>query len=78
MKRGRGRPLKEPDDLITLDTAVEAILEHLTKKYGAVTAAKLSYSKGTLYNKSSKGDLHVWKKGKYVLVSEREVLKLVS
>lgn len=77
-QRGRGRPPKEPDDLITLDMAVEKLKQHLAIKYNPTVADACCYAKGTLYNKLYRGELHGWKKGKYMLVSEREILKLVS
>lgn len=77
-QRGRGRPAKEPDDLITIDEAVAAIKEYLAKKYSPAIAERCAYSKGTLYNKCSKGELHAIRKGKYALLSRSEVIKLVS
>lgn len=78
MKRGRGRPPKEPNDLITIADAVDAIRVHLTEKYGASVADRLSLKKGTLYNKTSRGDLTTWHKGRYAFVSLSEVLEMVS
>lgn len=76
--RGRGRPAKEPDDLITIDTAIEEIKEFLTKKYSPTVAMALCYAKGTIYNKLYRKEIQGYRKGKYTLVSQREILKLVS
>jgi hypothetical protein len=78
MKRGRGRPPGEPKDLITLNEAVSRIKDHLAQKYSPTIADACSYAKGTLYNKIYRGELHGYRKGKLVLVSEKEVLQLVS
>lgn len=78
-KRGRGRPPNKPNDLITLDQAVVAIREALTQKYhNDEIVKKCSYSKGTLYNKTSSGEIHAWREGKFSLVSRAEILKLVG
>ncbi len=80
MMKKRGRPPKEPSDLITLDQALEAIREEIRRKYphNEELVSRLAYSKGTLYNKSSLGQVHKWRKGKYVLFSKHEILKLVA
>lgn len=78
-KRGPGRPPGEPKDLITLDQAVGRIRAFLMNKYKNPTVVEsCAYAKGTLYNKIYRGELHKYRKGKFVLVSEREVLQLVS
>lgn len=77
-KRGRGRPPKEPNDLITIEEAVTAIRTHLTSKYGPSVAERLSLAKGTLYNKTSRGELTTWHKGKYAFVSLAEVLRMAG
>lgn len=78
-KRRPGRPPNKPNDLITLDQAVDAIRTALAEKYhNDEIVKKCSYSKGTLYNKTSSGELHTWREGKLVLVSQAEVLKLVG
>jgi hypothetical protein len=78
-KRKVGRPAKEPVDLITMDEAVTVIKEYLMNRYNNPTVVeRCAYSKGTLYNKTSSGELNRWRKGKYCLVSKAEVLKLVS
>lgn len=79
MKRGPGRPAKEPNDLITIDEAVETIKVFLMKRYNnPKIVEQCSLSKGTIYNKTYEGKLHTWRKGKYALVSKAEVLRLVS
>jgi hypothetical protein len=77
-KRGPGRPAKEPADLITIDQAVIAIREELVKKYSPEVADRCALAKGTIRNKVWNKSLNSWKKGKYVLLSRSEVLKLVS
>jgi hypothetical protein len=76
--RGPGRPPKEPNDLITVDQAVEVIREEAARKYPPEIAKLLTYAKGTIRNKIWKRELHSWKKGKYSLVSRAEVARLVS
>lgn len=78
MKRGRGRPAKEPNDLIDLRGAVQLIKETLTTKYPPEIANKLCLAPGTLRNKASLGQLHTWRKGKYSFFSKAEILKLVG
>lgn len=78
LKRGRGRPMKEPTDLITIDQAVDAIKEHLTKKFGPEVASRMGYAKGTIYNMTSAGALHTWHHGRYAFVSKAEVLGLTK
>lgn len=78
MKRQRGRPPKTPDDLITIDDAVKALREFLQENYPPETARKMELAKGTLYNKTAKGILNTWPRGRFALVSKAEVLKLVS
>lgn len=79
-KRGRGRPPKEPDDLITVDQAVEAIKEELRRRYkdNEELVRRRALAKGTLYNKISRQELHRWGPRNTALVSRREVLKLVG
>jgi hypothetical protein len=78
MKRQRGRPPKEPSDLITLDLAIERLKAYLLEKYEPQDAMAMCLAKGTLYNKICKNELHSWRRGKFVLVSEKEVLQLVG
>lgn len=78
MKRKVGRPAKVPDDLITLEMAVQVIKEELAKKYPPEVAKLLAYAPGTIRNKVSKGELHSWPRGRYAFLSKAEVIKLVS
>lgn len=79
MKRGRGRPAKEPEDLISVDDALKVIKQELNKKYSPDVAAKLCIAKGTLRNKIWKNEVQRWPKGKYIFLSKAEVIeKLVS
>jgi hypothetical protein len=78
-KRKVGRPPKQPEDLITLDQAVEEIKIELRRKYKDEAVVKrLSLAKGTIYNKISKQELHRWGPRHTALVSRSEVLKLVG
>ena len=74
----RGRPAKQPADLITIEQAVFEIKAHLETKYGPVIADKCCLAKGTLYNKTSSGALQTWPVGRFALVSKAEVLGLVK
>lgn len=77
-EKKRGRPAKEPDDLITLDEAVAAIKQFLHSRFTEETATRRELSKKTLYNKRNLNEIYPYKKGTVALVSKAEVLKLVS
>ena len=76
----RGRPAKPPEDVMTLDQAVEKLKEYLLSLYkNPDLAEKMCLSKGTLYNKIWKKELHRYGKSERpVLVSFEEVKRLVS
>ena len=76
----RGRPAKPPEDVITLDVAVRKLKEYLLSIYqDEETAKRKCLSKGTLYNKIWKKELHRYGKSERpVLVSFEEVKRLVS
>lgn len=78
-KRGRGRPPKEPTDLITIDQAVEAIKDELRRRFNnEEIVERCALAKGTIYNKISKREIHRWGTRKAALVSRAEILKLVG
>lgn len=77
-KKRQGRPLKEPNDLITYPMAVQAIREFLASKYLPEVVQELSLAEGTLRNKVAQKRLHAWHRGGRALVSRAEVIGLVS
>lgn len=79
LKLKRGRPAKEPDDLLSLDDALESLRKFLFEKYKSEKAAdKLCPAKGTLYNKLSSGEVHRYGNRRCALVSFAEIKRLVG